>query len=466
MQLKDITYKFKEFWQEFKKDKAGLVGIGILAFSVLMIVFEPLVLTFKDVNANWRSITYWEDNSPAAPPVWTNLFKKQKSARTRILDKASVTEETDAVYGEVKKYEFVYNYKYDIAPLDIILRAECSGTAFLNIAFIRPDGENVYLGQYQKNELDNLNIRFSVHTESRAAVRGFAQELGANTQAGTAKPTDILFAKIDRNMYRDKTPLKGEYKILVMIPQSIAADKNNVFKNPHIIVQGAVSGILGTDAQKRDIFSGIIAGLKWALFIGLIASVFSVLIGVIYGVISAYFGGVVDTAMSFVFEIFISMPLMPVLIVLFATSKPSIWYIIMAQVVFGWVGPVKTIRSMAMQIREETYVEAGRALGAGHFRLIFKHIVPILLPYSFASMAISVPGAILLEANLSLLGLGDSTIVTWGQILHDAQKSGASLNGLWWWIIPPGLFISIMGMTFAFIGFAMDKILHPKLKTR
>lgn len=466
MQLKDITYKFKEFWLEFKKDKAGLVGIGILAFSLLLILFEPFVLTFKDVNNNWRSITYWEDNSPAAPPVWTNWFSKQKSARSQVLEDAAVSDETDSVYGEVRKYEFVYNYTYDIAPLDIILRADCSGSAFLNIVFLRPDGESVYLGQFQQNGLNASNIRFSANAESRAAVRGFAQEVGANTAAGTAKPADILFSKIDRNMYKDKTPLKGEYKILLMIPKSIAENEANVFKNPRIVVQGAVSGALGTDAQKRDIFSGIIAGLKWALFIGLIASVFSVLIGVVYGVVSAYFGGFTDTAMSFIFEIFISMPLMPVLIVLFATSKPSIWYIIMAQIVFGWVGPVKTIRSMAMQIREETYVEAGRALGAGHARLIFKHIVPILLPYSFASMAISVPGAILLEANLSLLGLGDSTIVTWGQILHDAQKSGASLNGLWWWIIPPGLFISVMGMTFAFIGFAMDKILHPKLKTR
>jgi len=121
---------------------------------------------------------------------------------------------------------------------------------------------------------------------------------------------------------------------------------------------------------------------------------------------------------------------------------------------------------MGLQIKEETYIEAAHAFGASSSRIVFKHMIPILIPYSFASMALYVPRAIVYEASISLLGLGDSTIVTWGQILHDALTGGAVLNGLWWWVIPPGLFIALMGMTFAFIGFAMDKILHPKLRTR
>ncbi len=466
MSISDFTYKFREFWQDYKKDKAGLVGIGILAISLLLILFEPFVLTYKDANTHWRSIEYWEDNSMAAAPVWTNWFSSTKSCTTSILKEPKISDVKDTNYGEVRRYEFVYHYRADIAPLDLIVRATCTGMAFFNVIVVRPDGEEVFLGQYQKSDVEGLKVRFSSHADAKAAVRSFTQERGANIQAGNSKPTDLIFSKLGRDMYKLKEALKGEYKIALLVPSSVSKNSANRLEDPYVVVQGAVSGVLGTDTQKRDIFSGIIAGLKWALFIGLVASVFSVLIGVIYGVTSAYFGGFVDSAMSFVFEIFISIPLMPVLIVVFATSKPSIWYIILAEVVFGWVGPVKTIRSMAMQIREETYVEAAKALGAGHIRLIFKHITPILLPYSFASMAISVPGAILLEANLSLLGLGDSTIVTWGQILHDAQKAGASLNGLWWWIIPPGLFISLMGMTFAFIGFAMDKILHPKLKTR
>jgi peptide/nickel transport system permease protein len=93
-------------------------------------------------------------------------------------------------------------------------------------------------------------------------------------------------------------------------------------------------------------------------------------------------------------------------------------------------------------------------------------MIPLLIPYAFASMALYIPRAIVYESTISLLGLGDSTIVTWGQILHDALNGGAVLNGQWWWVIPPGLAIALMGMTFAFLGFAMDTILHPKLRIR
>jgi peptide/nickel transport system permease protein len=93
-------------------------------------------------------------------------------------------------------------------------------------------------------------------------------------------------------------------------------------------------------------------------------------------------------------------------------------------------------------------------------------MIPQLVPYAFASMALSVPGAIVYEASISLIGLGDATRVTWGQILQAAFSSGAVLQGIWWWVVPPGVAIAVMGMTFAFIGFAMDTILNPKLKTR
>ena len=223
---------------------------------------------------------------------------------------------------------------------------------------------------------------------------------------------------------------------------------------------------MGTDNMKRDIFSGLVSGLKWALFIGIATSFISVIIGVMYGIVSAYFGGFVDNTMQFIYQIFIGIPVLPVMIVMSAIFKPSIWTMITMMIFFSWTGSVMTVRSMAMQLKEETYIEAARTIGAGHFRIIFNHLAPLLLPFSFASMALAVPSAIVYESSLSLLGLGDASIVTWGQILHDAMKGSAVLSGLWWWIIPPGILIAILGMSFAFLGFALDKILHPKLRSR
>jgi peptide/nickel transport system permease protein len=471
MSMKDFTYRLGEFWADFRKETSGLIGLGILALSIVVVLLEPVFLPYKDVNGNWRNITYWEDNPPAAPPAWTNLFSSQKSATTKRLDKPVITEEEDPEFGAVRVFTFKYGYHFDKSPLDIIFKAKGTGMLFLNISVERPDGESVFLGQMYQDGLNGDPIRFAIDTDASSAVYEFirkyaSEEAIANSDSSTVKPTNIIFAKTGSDMLAAREALKGDYLYKIKIPASLFEDGANSIEDMNLIVTGRVSGILGTDTSKRDIYSGIIAGLKWALFIGIITSIVSVLIGVLYGIICAYFGGVTDTIMSFIFEVFVSMPMLPILIVLSAIFKPSIWIIIGSMIVFYWVGPVKTVRSMALQIKEETYIEAAKALGSGKWRIIFKHMAPLLLPYSFANMALSVPGAIVAESSLSLLGLGDPSIISWGQILHDAQLSGATLNGLWWWIVPPGLFIALMGMTFAFLGFAMDKILHPKLRTR
>ncbi len=471
MSLRDFAYGLRAFWNDFRKEASGLVGLGILAFSLVIVLLEPVFMPYKDINNHWRDISYWEDNPPAAPPVWTNAFAIEKASRTIRLENPTVTEEDDPEFGLARVWTFRYEHSYDKAPLDIILRATGTGRLFMNMSVERPDGETVFLGQMFQEGLDNDPLRFSVDADASSAVYEFIKSRAsvdaiANSDSSNIKPTNILFAKAGADMLSVREPLKGEYLYRIKIPASLFEDGTSSIEHVRLIVTGGVSGLLGTDTQKRDIYSGIVAGLKWALLIGLVTSVVSVLIGVLYGIVSAYFGGIVDTILSFVFEVFVSIPVLPILIVMSAIFKPSIWIIIAALILFSWVGPVKTVRSIALQIKEETYIEAARALGSGRWRIIFKHMAPMLLPYSFANMALSVPGTIVFEASLSLLGLGDPSIITWGQILHDAQLSGATLNGLWWWIVPPGLFIAVMGMTFAFLGFAMDKILHPKLRTR
>jgi len=112
-------------------------------------------------------------------------------------------------------------------------------------------------------------------------------------------------------------------------------------------------------------------------------------------------------------------------------------------------------------MRNFQYVEAAKLMGQSDVKVIFKHIIPQLLPLTFASVAISVPGAILAEAALSFIGLGDPTLPTWGQMLHDANTADAASRGIWWWIIPPGLMIALTGLAFFLIGNSLDAITNP-----
>ncbi|HOX64828.1 MAG TPA: ABC transporter permease, partial [Thermotogota bacterium] len=455
MKLKDLKVSISEFWQEFRKVKSGLVGLAIFGFFLALLIFEPVLAPFSETNTRWRDISYWDDNPQSAYPIWVNFFSAKKYAESTLLENPEVKEE---VFGtnRMVTYTFEYDYQYDIAPADLILKVEGSGAAMMDLTFTRPDEESVLLASTNLNMADGGVNRISVDKGSKTEAYEFlgyfeSRDNLRKFQRSSIKPAAILFAKAQENMLIEPEALKGKYTMQAAL---LLQRPSDIVRDVKLVIPGRVFGLLGTDAFKRDLFSGVLAGIKWALLIGLLTAVVSVMVGVIYGVISAYLGGWKDSLMQRIFEIFNSIPLLPVLIVMSAIFKPSIWNLILIMCIFYWTGSVKTVRSMGLQIKEETFIEATRALGASNFRIIFKHIIPLIIPYSFASMALFIPGAIVYEASISLLGLGDATIVTWGQILRDAYTGGAVINGLWWWVIPPGLMIAIMGMSFAFIGFA------------
>jgi peptide/nickel transport system permease protein len=326
--------------------------------------------------------------------------------------------------------------------------------------------------------MSNFMSRFTKETRISfitQILKPFMEPFNITYQPGVYYRLDkAIFKKLNPNMLKGQGPsLKGTYHILIIELAAYNQTKGAPDEPPLVvkkaIFQGAY-GILGTDRATpnspygRDLWQGVLYGTRWALIVGLVASTVSTLIGVIYGVISGYYGGKIDAVMNRLAQIIYSLPVLPILILLSYYMGRSIWNVIMLLIVFGWVGIVFTVRSMALQLRENLYVEAARAIGVDHGRIIMRYIFPQVLPYTFASIALGVPGAILTEAGLSFLGLGDPNVVTWGKILHDAQVSDAVLSGAWWWVVPPGLAIAIVGLSFVLFGYALDTILNPRLR--
>jgi len=466
MKIKELFAELKEFFNEFIKVRIGIIGLVIIALFLILLILEPYILPYKETNKRWRDIKYWEDNPVGAPPVWVQTFSKIKKPKTEFIKKYEIeeTNENGLIY---RNYYFDYNFKYSVGPDNIIMHLNVDGLASIQVTLVRPDDEEVVL--YKQTSLfENENLRLTLdNVESKNNVFEFLktflnEDVLEKIDMKQLKTFLILFSKKDSNILNNSIPLHGDYKIAL---KTVIKD-DTIIRNPYIVIPGKVSGLLGTDNAKRDIFSGLIAGIKWALTIGLMTAVISVFIGLFWGVTSAYFGGFVGNLMNRIYEFFINLPMLPILIAISAVFKINIWVLILLLCIFSWTGSVRTIMAISLQLKEEVFVEASKSLGAGHWRIIFKHIMPLILPLTFANMAFAVPGAILSEAGLSLLGLGDPTIVTWGSILHDAQTGGAFINGLWWWIIPPGLVMSLLASSFVFVGWAMDKILHPKLRTR
>jgi peptide/nickel transport system permease protein len=465
MSFKDLVEGLGDFWNEYRRVGSGIAGLAILLGFLLLAVFGPSLVPFPGATEHWQDIAFWQDNPRAAPPAWTNWLSRGKGAVSKLV---APSKETDGPAADARRrsYSFAYDYRADRAPRDLIFRLRGSGAVGLSLKVERPDGSAGELYRAQ-TELGSERRRVSVEHDAKGGVLALVgsvdEYVGSSIDPDEAVATSLLFSQVDEEMAAAPRALKGTYRFELAVDLLSVSARANA---PEMLVSGEVSGIMGTDASKRDIFTGVVVGIKWALVIGFLTSIITVVVGVMLGVVAAYFGGAVDWVLTRLYEYVYLLPVLPFLIVVSAIYKPSIYTLIVIICLLFWSGPYKPVYSMALQIKEETYIEASRALGSGRFRIIFRHVVPILLPYSFAVMALSIPGVIVYEASVSLLGLGDSSIVTWGQILQAALSQGAVINGLWWWVVPPGLMIALMGMAFAFIGSAMDKILHPKLRTR
>ncbi len=222
--------------------------------------------------------------------------------------------------------------------------------------------------------------------------------------------------------------------------------------------------ILGTDAYGRDIFSQLIWGSRIALLVGFAASFLSVLIGVIVGIVAGYSGGWVDVVLMRFTDVVLVMPFLPLIIVLAAVMGPSIWNIILAITLVGWPGTARIIRSQVLSLKERPFIDAARVTGASNTRIMFRHIMPNVLPLAFLYMTFAVTGAILGEASLSFIGLGDPNTMSWGMMLYYVSH-GYTLTA-WWWMLPPGIAITFLVLGFFLVGRAFEEIINPRLRRR
>ena len=225
--------------------------------------------------------------------------------------------------------------------------------------------------------------------------------------------------------------------------------------------------LLGTNHYGQDILSRVIWGSRISLIVGFTAAGLSVLIGTAIGMISGFYGGIIDTILMRITDVFISIPTLPLMLVFVSIFGKGLGNIILALSLLGWTGTARTVRSQTLSLKERPLTEAARAIGASDSQILIRHMLPNLLPLILATMIIRIVDAILSEAGLSFLGFGvPFGPPSWGIILHFADRKGAITRGLWWWFLPPGVMIMLLVLGFAFMSHAIDQIINPRLRRR
>ncbi|MFQ5340768.1 MAG: ABC transporter permease [Anaerolineae bacterium] len=225
--------------------------------------------------------------------------------------------------------------------------------------------------------------------------------------------------------------------------------------------------LLGTDPLGRDVLSQLMYSTRWEFALGILSAVVTVVIATTVGAVSAFYGGIVDTLLMRLADLVIMVPFLPILIVLSALTEVGIFELaLVIGVLSGFGGTAVVIKSQALSVKVKPYIEAARIAGGGDFHIIFKHMVPNLLPISLLYMMFVVTGAIFSEAVLSFFGL--TTIqMSWGIMVNVTQLFGYLLRfDTWYLLMPASLAITTLCAAFYLVGRGMDEVVNPRLRRR
>lgn len=235
---------------------------------------------------------------------------------------------------------------------------------------------------------------------------------------------------------------------------------------PDISAPPSLTHPLGTTSYGQDVLAQVIIGSRVSVALGFITGIVSTIISVIVGLVSGYYGGLTDEGLSVFSNVFLVLPTLPLAIVLtsFLPYKGplTIGFVL---TITGWSWGARVLRAQTLSLRNREFVTAARAVGEPDWRIIFFEIFPTEIGVIVAQLLGTIIYVILAEAGLEYLGLGDVSSVSWGTMLYWAGNQDALLLSMWWWFVPPGLCIAILGAGLAFLNFGIDEIANPRLRT-
>lgn len=222
---------------------------------------------------------------------------------------------------------------------------------------------------------------------------------------------------------------------------------------------------LGTTKLGNDMFAQLATGAQGSLLIGVTAGGIAIVLSLFFGVLAGYLGGWREDGLALLTNVMIVIPGLPLVMVIASFVPQRSWQLVAFVLgITSWAGAAYVLRLQTRSLRTRDYVYASKVAGERSFRVILVEIMPNLLPLLTAQFLFAIIFAILGEAGLSYLGLGPNSSITWGSILNDAQSGQALGRGAWWWFVPPGLMIALLGCGLALINFAIDEVINPKLR--
>ncbi len=442
----------KNFFNGLRGYPSAIAGLIIIILLVVVAIYAVITIPYSKAIALWRGgEDVWYANPKFAPPAWINFFRTSKLPESFHIDSAlgglnkTVTPNSS---GSVIHFTQDFNFTSDDPPQEIMLYFTSDFQAkqpFVSVTLVTPDGQSVRIADMGVS--NNMNLRFSQQDSMVSQFGG-----GQYVMAG-------LFDKPNTN---PPVANKGTYQLKV----TATTFEPNTTLDINFVFQGEVYGLAGTDMSRRDLMVALLWGAPIALAFGLIAALGISLSTMTIAAVGAWYGSWVDELIQRVTEVNLVLPFLSILIMIGTLFSRSIWVILGATILLSILGGgIKSYRSIFLQVRESGYIEAARAYGASGPRIVFRYLVPRMVPLIIPGLVSSVPGFVFLESSLAVLGIGDPTLPTWGKIIDDAFNNGALYKGYYYWMLEPAVLLMITGLGFAMLGFALDRIFNPRLRS-
>ncbi len=490
--------RLRSFWRTFRRNKAGITGLGILCFFGAIAVFTPLLgINEISIRDDAQKIGVRQFQKPSwislfdpgvIQPYWAinDTFETGQEGWKLSVDGNGSSITTGAIApGEGLQgstgYKILYNHTdptKDYGVTHIYLEKEWTHPyrSAVGVAF-------GFAARFQSfTSVGSNDIRFSINivNPNGTATLMYPQFQFMEDPITQSTPWKYTPVGISTGSFYDEFLLHaftgpGVYKMQfeVAIRNTNSNDTMSLaiyIDSPGLFLYGETYGVLGTDESSYDLFHEFLLGTRISFLVGIVATIAAVGIGLLVGLFSGYIGGYADELIMRSVDFILILPGLPLLIVLAYIfgqhGSISIWTIIFVIGILGWPGTARIVRSQVLSIKERSFVEASRAIGASSPHIVFKHVLPNVLGLVYALAAGSVGGAILTESALAFIGLGDPGVISWGNILQHAEQYGAAYSLSWWWIVPPGLGIALLSVSFIFIGHGLDEVFNPKLRRR
>lgn len=436
---------------------SAIVGFVVILSLIGLSAYTLVTIPYSEAIARWQGgQATWEEYPRNAAPVWVDWFNARDLPRTIIqrTQPASegVTKSASTSDGITEMTITIpVDYQADGFPKEIavFLHAEFDvQRPFVEMRWRTPDGREIPLVQEGIGSSQRFNLSQNSNLQRR--LGDVPPEVGLLSRSD-ASGTDAATV----------TPLKGRHELII----NGVLFEDDADLNAKLVLYGQVHGLAGTDHRRRDLTLGLMWGTPIALTFGGVTALGATIFTFIIAAIGAWYRGWIDAIIQRITEVNLILPVLVILILIGVFYSRSIWVMMVVLIGLGiFSAGVKTYRALFLQVRESSYIEAAQSYGAGSWRVIWRYMLPRVVPTLIPQFVTLIPSYIFLEASLALLGLGDPLLPTWGKILNAAQQNGALFQGHYYWMIEPAVMLLVTGFSFAMFGFALDRIFNPRLR--